>query len=251
MPIDPKQIIKNISYDQTEILHNIGVIYNNGSDQFDCDITASKLGFYSGKRGEYKIPVPKFLFDVYPQVDGVVKIDKWGRIPMDDNHIRSIVIDLPFIISPSNAPSATTEVKEGSNRIFKRFSAYYPVDNLYYSYYHWLKEAYRVLDEGGICIFKCQSQISGGVKHNIEEFSAVAAESIGFKNIDKFVLLAKQRLISTNKYKSEQKHSRNFTSVFLVLKKDTKVRSKEKSCFDWVEMCKVADNENYVNVVEK
>ena len=38
-------IIKNVSYDQTEILHNIGVIYNNGSDQFDADMTASTLGF--------------------------------------------------------------------------------------------------------------------------------------------------------------------------------------------------------------
>lgn len=251
MAIDPKQIIKNVSYDQTEILHNIGMIYNNGSEQYDCDITASKLGFYNGRRGEYQIPVPKFLFDVYPQVEGVVQIEKWGKIPMVDNYIKSIVIDLPFVISPANAPSVTTEIKEGSNRIFKRFSSYYPVDNLYYSYYHWLKEAYRVLDEGGICIFKCQSQISGGVRHNIEEFSTIAAESLGFKAVDKFVLLAKQRLISANRYKSEQKHSRNFTSVFLVFKKDNKVRSKEKICAEWLEMCKVADNENYVNVVEK
>ena len=40
-------IIKNISFDQTEILHNIGLIYNSGSDQFDADMTASKLNFYN------------------------------------------------------------------------------------------------------------------------------------------------------------------------------------------------------------
>ena len=45
-------IIKNVSYDQTEILHNIGIIYNNGSDQFDADMTASTLGFYGKGRGK-------------------------------------------------------------------------------------------------------------------------------------------------------------------------------------------------------
>ena len=48
--LNNKTIIKNISTDQSEILHNIGTLYNNGSDHFDCDITASSLGFYGGKR---------------------------------------------------------------------------------------------------------------------------------------------------------------------------------------------------------
>lgn len=71
-------IIKNISYDSTEILHNIGVLYNNGSDQFDADMTASTLGFYGAGRGRYEIPVPRLLFDVYPLRKDIIKIDKWG-----------------------------------------------------------------------------------------------------------------------------------------------------------------------------
>ena len=56
--LNNSNIIKNFSYDQTEILHNIGILYNNGSDQFDADMTASSLGFYNKGRGyAYSIPL--------------------------------------------------------------------------------------------------------------------------------------------------------------------------------------------------
>lgn len=38
-------IIKNISFDQKEILWNIMQLHNNGNP-FECDITASSLNFY-------------------------------------------------------------------------------------------------------------------------------------------------------------------------------------------------------------
>lgn len=159
--LNNSNIIKNISYDQTEILHNIGVLYNNGSDQFDADMTASSLGFYGKSSGcEYNIPAPKILMDVCPTRNDIIKIEKWGSLPLENESIHSLVIDLPFIVSPQNAPSVKAK-KEGANIIFNRFSSYYPVDNLYLSYYHWLSEASRVLEENGICIFKCQSVISG------------------------------------------------------------------------------------------
>lgn len=54
-------IIKNISFDQTEILHNIGLIYNSGSDQFDADMTASQLNFYN-RGGEASTIFPSLRF---------------------------------------------------------------------------------------------------------------------------------------------------------------------------------------------
>jgi hypothetical protein len=161
-----------------------------------------------------------------------------------------LVIDLPFVISPANAPSAI-EKKEGSSLIYKRFNGYYPVDNLYLSYYHWLSEASRVLDDGGICIFKCQSCISGGIRHNIEEFSFMAAQRLGMKMEDKFTLLAKARLISSNRYKDGQKHSRSYTSQFLVFIKDPKRKSKEFFFEDMLNRCERESAENFVNVIEK
>ena len=117
--LNNSNIIKNISYDQTEILHNIGVLYNNGSDQFDADITASTLGFYNGgKNYAYNIPEPKILMDVCPLREDIIKIDKWGKLPLADKSIHSIVIDLPFVISPANAPSAKSN-KDGAMLIYK------------------------------------------------------------------------------------------------------------------------------------
>ena len=244
-------IIKNISFDQSEILYNIMQLYNDGKP-FDCDMTASKLKFYEGrgKGFKYAIPLPKILFDVFPQDDRIKKIEKWGPLPLEDGSIHSIVVDLPFVISPANSPSAINP-KNGSQLIANRFAAYYPVDNLYYSYYHWIKECFRVLEEGGICIFKEMSMISGGIRHNTDEFSYMAAEKIGFKMIDKFILEAKARLISNAKMKNGQVHSRNYTSQFLVFKKEEKWKSKEFKYYELLDKCEQMEQEHYVNVVEK
>ena len=248
--LNNSNIIRNYSYDQTEILHNIGQLYNNGSDQFDADMTASTLGFYGRGKGQYIIPVPKILMDVCPMSDSIIKLDKWGPLPLKDKSINSLVIDLPFVISPANAPSIKGKKKD-ANLIYERFHGYYPVDNLYLSYYHWLSEAYRVLQDNGICIFKCQSCISGGIRHNIEEFSFMAAQRLGFKMEDKFTLLAKARLISSSKYKKGQKHSRSFTSQFLVFIKDPKRRKKDFFFEALLDRCEQEEKEQYVNIIEK
>ena len=224
-------VIKNISYDQKEILWNIMKLYNSGN-AFECDITASKLGFYKqSKKAKFNIPEPKYLFDVFPQQEKIKKIEPFGRIPLEDNSVSSIVIDLPFVVSPPNAPSAKSN-KKGSMIIFNRFHAYYPVDELYKSVLHWISEAYRVLKEDGICVFKSQSTISGGVQHNSEEYSFMCAQTVGFTGEDKFYLLAKSRLISSGKIK-KQAHARKYTSVFWVFKKTLKKKSKN---FNYMEL---------------
>lgn len=244
-------IIKNISFDQSEILYNIMKLYNGGNP-FECDITASELKFYEGRGrgGKYDIPLPRLLFDVFPQDERVMKIEKWGALPLEDNSIDSVVVDLPFVISPANSPSAKNP-NEGSQLIARRFAAYYPVDNLYYSYYHWIKECYRVLKEGGILVFKEQSVISGGIRHNTDEFSFMAGEKVGFKMIDKFILEAKARLISNAKYKNGQLHSRSYTSQFLVFKKEEKFKSKEFKYYELLDKCEEMEQDGYTKIVEK
>ena len=113
-------VVKNITFDQKEILHNIMELYNNG-EPFDCDMTASSLKFYEEQHGDaYVIPEPKILFDVFPQQDKIKKIEPLGKLPLDDNSITSIVIDLPFVVSPPEAPSAKSD-RDGASMIFKRF----------------------------------------------------------------------------------------------------------------------------------
>lgn len=225
--MDYNEVVKNISFSQHEILKNIQNMHNNGKD-YACDITYSSGKFYGvfevkdkdGIKQTIVLNKPKFKFDVAPQFEDVEKIEPYGKIPLDDNSIDSIVVDLPFVISPHNAPSVLNDSNKRSNLIFKRFSSYYPVTDMFKSYSHWINEAYRVLQDGGICVFKTQNTISGSVFYCTEEYSWMEAQRAGFYVLDKFILLAKARLIS-GKVKNQQ-HARNFSSVFWVFKKGGK-----------------------------
>lgn len=226
------EVIKSVSDDQHEILYNIMNLHNNGKP-FDCDITYS-LGKFYGKFKlikdnivlEYEIPQPKYKFDVCPQTEDTVKIEPLGRIPLEDESIDSIVVDLPFVVTVG--PSLK-EDKKGQNVIAKRFSGYYPVDKLYESYYWWLGECYRVLKPNGTCVWKNQSTVSGGIEHNTNCWSFIVAMHFGFIAEDDFVLTSKARLIS-GKIK-KQYHSRKYHSNFWVFKKFTSKKYKKYDYF--------------------
>ena len=236
-------IVRSISYDQKEILYNIMNLHNNG-EPYDCDITASSLKFYEGDvTDEFYIPEPKYLFDVYPQFDRVGKITPFEKLPLEDNSIGSIVIDLPFVISPHNAPSAKNP-KDGSSLIAKRFSSFYPVGELFENEYWWLKEAYRVLKPNGICVFKMQSTVSGGLQIWSVPFAFMAAQKLGFYVKDEFILEAKARLISAGKYKAQQ-HARKYTSTFWVFEKNEK-KAKKTNLFNMLESCENQELEGKV-----
>ena len=229
-----KDTIKNISKDQHRILADIMTLYNNG-DGFECDPTYSKGNFYGdfkwvnpyGETEEYSIPQPKYKFDVYPLGEDVQKLEIMGKFPLEDKSIKSCNIDLPFVISVG--PSMKNS-NDGSNLISNRFSAFYPVSELVKTYYHFLKEAYRVLDDDGILVWKCQRTITGGKTLNSPEMSWLFATSLGFDCIDEFYLEGKSRLIS-GKVKN-QEHSRSYVSVFYVFKKSNKKKIDYLTCFD-------------------
>lgn len=215
--LNNSNVIKNISFDQSEILWNIMQLYNDGNP-FDCDMTASELKFYNGGKGQkYVIPEPKILFDVSPTQDKIKKITPFQPLPLEDNSIHSIVVDLPFVISVG--PSMNQDIK-GQNIISNRFSAFYPYGSLVKNYFFWIKECYRVLDEGGCLIFKTQRTITGSKTLNSPEMSWMFAESVGFDTVDEFYLNSKNRLIS-GKVKKQQ-HSRSYVSSFYVFKKSRK-----------------------------
>lgn len=217
-------IIKSINYKQHYLIRDMLKMHNNGNG-IDVDITFSTGKFYGDFKGEngdvFTIERPKYCFDIVPQFDFVNKLETWGNIPLEDNSVDSIMIDLPFVCAPRNSKSVY-ENKKGSNIIFKRFASYYPIGELYASYNHWLSEAYRVLKDGGKCFFKCQNTISGSKYYCTEEYSWLAAQEKGFYVLDRFTLLAKSRLIS-GKIKQQQ-HARNFSSIFWVFEKNGKFK---------------------------
>lgn len=210
-------IIKNISTDQSEILRWIMDLYNDGLP-FECDITASELKFYTNsKRGKYDIPIPKILMDVYPSREDIIKITPFQKLPLSDNSISSIVVDLPFVCSPKTCKSITSK-KEGSNLIAQRFSSWYPIEEGYENIYWWMNECDRVLKENGIIVWKMQSTVSGGIQHWLSEFSAICAADCGLYVQDQFFLQAKARLIAKSKIHKQQ-HARKYTSMFYVFAK--------------------------------
>ena len=234
-------VIRSIGYNQHEILYNIMQTHNNGKP-FDCDPTYSIGNFYgkfniaktNGETTEIEIPAPKYKFDVCPQVEGVEKIEPLGKLPLEDNSIDSICVDLPFVISCG--PSMNTpDVDENGNKvknnlISRRFASYYPVAELLKSYKHFLKESYRVLKEDGILVWKTQGTITGSKFLVSPYYSRLIAESIGFDSLDEFILLAKNRLVSGKINK--QQHARSFHSYFLVFKKSLK---KKITYFDFMD----------------
>ena len=215
-------------------------MHNNGIP-FDCDPTYSIGNFYGkfkitdkdGLSKDIEIPQPQYCYDVNPQVEGVEKIEPLDKLPLKDESIESINIDLPFVISCG--PSMNTpDIDENGNKvknniISRRFASYYPVAQLLESYRHWITEAYRVLKKDGILCFKCQPTITGSKFLNSPYFSRLIAESVGFDSLDEFILLAKNRLVS-GKIKKQQ-HARSFHSYFLVFKKSL---SKKVNYFDFM-----------------
>lgn len=227
-------VIRSLSYDQKEILYNIMQMHNNG-EPFECDITASTLKFYKSEPGDkYYIPEPKYLFDVEPQFERVNKLTPFQKLPFEDNEIGSIVIDLPFIISPKTCKSALNP-KKTSRILESRFSSFYPVGELYENEYWWIKEAYRVLKPNGICVFKMQSVISGGLEIWSAPFSFMCAQKVGFNVLDEFILGAKTRVISASRYKKQQ-HARKYSSTFWVFEKNDK-KAKKTNLFTILENC--------------
>lgn len=224
--INYKNVIRSTSYNQHEILADI-IKMHNGGQPFECDITYSTGKFYGkykvhtidGETTDIEIPQPKYKFDVDPKTDDTVKIEPFGKLPIDDGIVGSVVADLPFVVSPHKAPSVLNDdgTDKKKNIIYNRFSSYYPWWAMPQSYDHWMHECYRVLKDGGILVWKTQSTISGGKNIMMPYFSWMIAEMCGFYTLDEFIILAKNRLHS-GKIKAQQ-HARKFHSHFFVFKK--------------------------------
>lgn len=82
-------------------------------------------------------------------------------------------------------------------------------------------EMYRILDDNGILIFKCQDKISSGKQYLSHVFIINEAIKIGFYPKDLFILLAKSRLVAEWQAKN-QKNARKFHSYFIVFEKSNK-----------------------------
>ena len=195
-----KDIISTISYDQIEIIKNI--ISLHCPQGIELDPTYSKGNFYK------TIDQPLEKFDLYPQTDDTLTANA-NNLPHLDSVISSIMFDPPFIVGQTT--------KEMTGKMAVRFHGFRYIGDLWKWYSECLAEFHRILEGGGILVFKCQDTISSGKQHYSHVHIINEANRLGFKNIDLFVLLAKNRMIGHNH--KIQKHARKFHSYFLVFKK--------------------------------
>ena len=200
-------LLKNISYDQSEIIRNILSLHVPGG-KIDCDPTFSIGGFYRGTG----IEAPALRFDIVPQSEGVEQADA-RHLPLEDESISCMMFDPPFLATTGKS------LREGKGNIInRRFGVFSSEDELFRFYRTALAEAHRVLKPDGILIFKCQDKVSSGKQYWGHAFVMNEAIKEGFYPLDLFILLAKTRLVADWQAKN-QKHARKFASFFWVFKK--------------------------------
>ena len=207
----PNTLIKSISYDQSEIIKWILELHVP-TKKIDCDPTYSIGNFYKNTG----IDEPIYKFDINPQVEGVEFGDS-RHLPLSNNSIDCMMFDPPFLATTGKS---LTENKD-NNIINKRFGVYPSEQELHQFYIDSLKEAYRILKDKGILIFKCQDKISSSKQYMCHCFIYNEAIKIGFYPKDLFILLAKNRLVADWQLKN-QKNSRKFHSYFWVFEKTNK-----------------------------
>lgn len=138
-------IIRTVSQSQEEILGNILKLYIP-KGEFDCDLTTSKAVFYSRH-----IPLPKHLYDKYPQMEGVQPLESAELLP--HNIFRSIVVDLPFIVSYG---------EWNGGKIKDRFTHFENKEELYAANDYMLSLAHNLLNKGGILVMKTMDVNTNG-----------------------------------------------------------------------------------------
>ena len=204
-------MVKSISYDQSEIIKWI-LDLHVPQHYIDCDPTYSKGNFYNNTGIEH----PKYRYDILPQCEGVEYGDS-RSLPLASNSINCMMFDPPFLATTGKSLSSDDD----SNKINKRFGVYPSEKELHQFYIDSLKEAYRILADNGILIFKCQDKISSGKQYMSHVFVMNEAVKAGFYPKDLFILLAKNRLVADWQAKN-QKNARKYHSYFWVFEKCNK-----------------------------
>lgn len=227
--------VKSVYETNFEVITNIMGLFN--IERFDLDCTYSKGNFWKD------LPSPVNKSDIYPINDTVIEASS-ENLPFENNSMKSIMYDPPFVI----AGKSYKDNKEGSSIIAKRFEGYETFNQLKSNYYNTLKELYRVCDDKGYVVFKCQDTVSGGKNHFTHVMIINMAASLGFYPKDLFILTAKMRINSFGTKWTKQEHARKYHSYFIVLQK---VKPKVSYDFSNIEPYNVETTINYASDLAK
>ena len=192
-------MIQSVFNNEQELLK--GIVSLHCKTPIEVDPMYFKGKFYK------EIEQPKWKFDINPQVEAVVQRDA-KNLPFSPNSINTMILDPPFLF-------------EKRNRINKNYSAnthgilhgFEEVEELYKGI---LKEAYRILKNKGILIFKCQD-FTDSVTTMTHCWVYNWAIELGFYAKDLAILnLPKNKVYNS---KLTQRHLRKVHSYFWIFRK--------------------------------
>lgn len=132
--------------DDGDILTAFSDIFLNG-DWYDLDCTYSKGVFYAKTRQ------PKKKSDLIPFDDSVIQSDSRSLDWVEDNSIKSIVFDPPFLFR--------NRVAANNDKMCARFSYFKSFEELQDMYRGSLKAILSKLSKRGYLFFKCQDMTDG------------------------------------------------------------------------------------------
>lgn len=191
------ELVSSISFNQTEILRWIERLHVK---RFQTDVTYNIGGFWKG------IDRPKLCYDLTPKFSFVRKAD-YRDLPHADGELTNIVWDPPFVCG--------THIESEPYAPGDRYTMFRNYEGLKSNYEQAITEFDRVLKPGGYLIAKCQDIVSGRSNRFSHVLIHNLAEQAGFRAVDLFVLLAKNRFIGSG----EQYHARKFHCYFWVFRK--------------------------------
>lgn len=198
-------VIKSISHSERDIIQAILKLHCIGP--IELDPTYSKGNFYKG------IEQPLHKFDLIPQTPDTMQASA-DSLPFPDFTFNTIMFDPPFLATKGKSLT----IENDCNKINKRFGVF-PTEKLLHDFYiNCLREFYRLLNDDGILIFKCQDKVSSGKQYFSHIFIQQEAIKMGFYPVDIFILLAKNRIVADWQAKN-QLHARKYHSYFWVFKK--------------------------------
>ena len=165
----------SVSESQTDILKTILAIHLPKRKNFQCDLTAWKLGFY--KNG---LPKPLYCYDKYASILDNDKVRDLAKFETDwhDGTFENIVIDLPCSVE---TPSTKSRLDVSTH-----FSS---LPELLQEHEKMLRLAYRKMQTDGILVYKTMDFTYCGFPYWLSDEVLKMAREIGFGLADKYIYI--------------------------------------------------------------
>ncbi len=165
----------SVSENQTDILKTILAIHLPKRKNFQCDLTAWKLGFY--KNG---VPKPLYCYDKYASIlnNDEVRDLSYFEADWHDGTFENIVIDLPCSVEAASTKSRFD--------VSTHFSS---LPELLQEHEKMLLLAYRKMQTDGILVYKTMDFTFQNTPYWLSDEVLRMAREIGFELADKYIYI--------------------------------------------------------------